>query len=1018
MTRRDDPERPSTSSGPSVVDPSRSTEAELERARRELRRTRDELNALRNRRAVRVALAVADHARRIRAFVRTLGRPNAGRAASAAPEGKRLRVGRREGARFRRRLTPILRTHARTDGLSVLAVVVLQDRARDPIRHLVALDGQHYRDLEIVVIDTRADRRRSPLGRFVPHHPFRVVESDPDGVTSAGLEREAAAANRDSVLFVPPGVVFAGPHVLGHMVERMMGDQTVAAVTGRSIIPRRSGPSTGPSDAAADLSLAHRGLAFDTARRPIFVHPIGYGADPFAAEAERRADVPAAPLSAMLVRCTAAAAVGWMDPDLGVDAAGVDLCLRLRSNGGRIVYEPRAVSWWHAPLDARMLGLDPAAPDGSDDWARLRDTWGPRVTRQVLLDQLRGEHAWSDRPLRVGITLTKDDVRAGYGDWHTAHELGDALTAIGWDVSYLERWHGRWYDVDPSIDVLVSLIDTLDLRLLPAGIVTIAWIRNWTHRWLERPWFDAYDLVVASSEGSKALIDAHSAHVATLMPIATNPERFRPHDVAPAERLDVIFTGSRWGERRAVEDALATLIERGWRVAVYGRGWEAVPAIAPSVRGLRPYDELPDAYAGAAIVLDDAAGPTRPYGSVNSRVFDAIATGTLVVSDNIIGMRELFGPTTPAGDSPDEIVEIVERYLADPAARRREADRLRSIVLARHTYGRRAIELRERLIQWAESRHVDIAIGVPSWDEAERWGDYHLARSLQRALHRRDHVARVRLLPDWEHPTASVADVALHLFGLSIRRRRRGQLSCLWIISHPDRVTDGLLLDQDFVFAAGDAFAQRLSSRTSRPVVALHQATDPERFRPGSSGPAHDLLYIANSRGVRRRTIEALAGRRHDVAVYGSGWTPDLLGGQQLVEEHVANASLPGYYASAKIVLNDHWPDMAAEGFLSNRLYDVAASGGFVISDAVAGLEQEFDGGIPGFSDDDELEALIVRFLADADQRERLAARSRAAVLARHTIVHRVDTMLDLIGPAIAARPATVTASSPAPAGR
>ena len=40
------------------------------------------------------------------------------------------------------------------------------------------------------------------------------------------------------------------------------------------------------------------------------------------------------------------------------------------------------------------------------------------------------------------------------------------------------------------------------------------------------------------------------------------------------------------------------------------------------------------------------------------------------------------------------------------------------------------------------------------------------------------------------------------------------------------------------------------------------------------------------------------------------------------------------YYSSAKIVLNDHWPDMRAHGFLSNRLYDALACGAFVISDA------------------------------------------------------------------------------------
>ena len=45
-------------------------------------------------------------------------------------------------------------------------------------------------------------------------------------------------------------------------------------------------------------------------------------------------------------------------------------------------------------------------------------------------------------------------------------------------------------------------MDPFDLRRVPGHVTTIAWIRNWTERWLERPWFDRADILLASSAGT------------------------------------------------------------------------------------------------------------------------------------------------------------------------------------------------------------------------------------------------------------------------------------------------------------------------------------------------------------------------------------------------------------------------------------------------------------------------------------------------------------------------------------
>jgi spore maturation protein CgeB len=78
-----------------------------------------------------------------------------------------------------------------------------------------------------------------------------------------------------------------------------------------------------------------------------------------------------------------------------------------------------------------------------------------------------------------------------------------------------------------------------------------------------------------------------------------------------------------------------------------------------------------------------------------------------------------------------------------------------------------------------------------------------------------------------------------------------------------------------------------------------------------------------------------------------------------------------------------------------------------VLSDDVAGLEAEFDGGAVGCATETEAIASIERYLADPGARADRAARGRAAVLARHTFGHRVDVLVELAtGLRAAAEPA------------
>jgi GT2 family glycosyltransferase/spore maturation protein CgeB len=903
-----------------------------------------------------------------------------------------------------------------TGGPLVSAIILTRDGVDHLGTLLPALDRLAYRDLEVIVVDNGSQSATAEYLRTVrTRYPLRVITNTTNRSFSDANNQGIEVAAGELIWLLNDDIEPAGPDVLGHMVERLAADPAAAAVACRLVYPRRPGPRFGRSSAAPDLTLQHRGTAFRTESGIHVARNLGHGEDPLGPAAAEGREVQMATAACLLVRRSALAEVGGLSTGYDYGQEDVDLCLKLRSAGWRVVYEPQATFWHRESATQRLEDRRARTRRQLANRGLLADRWGPRIAREVLIDQLQGGLGWAG-PLHVGITVTRDDPAAGWGDWYTAHELGDALQAIGWRVSYLERLDDRWYEPERSLDVVISLIDWLDVRRLPEGIARVAWVRNWTDRWLAQPWFDEYDIVLASSQRSKDLIDRRSVHVATLMPLATNPARFHTagaEQAAPAaDRVDVAFTANRWGQPRALEAIVPALVARGRSVAVYGKGWQRAPAIAAVVRGPLPYDQLPGAYASATVVMDDTAAPTLPYGAVNSRVFDALASGSLVITDNEAGARELFGELLPAASDADGLVALAEHWLADDDARLARVAALRAIVLERHTYTHRALELRDVLTAWATARRIDILVGPPSWAVARTWGDYHFGRAVQRALRRRGIRGRLRLRNAWERTETAAADGVLHLFGLAAPRVRPGQLSMVWIVSHPDLVTDEQLQAEDVVFVASALFAARLAARTGREVIPLHQATDPERFQPTAGGPRHELLFVGNSRRVRRPVVDAAARTGRDLAVYGRHWTPDLLDPAHLRGEHVPNEELAAYYSAATIVLNDHWADMAADGFLSNRLYDAAACGALVISDDVPGIEPEFDGGIVTFRDPAELDGLIAALLGDPERRAALAGRARAAVLERHTFGHRVATILDTIGPALAARPDRIVSAT------
>ncbi|PZE95781.1 glycosyltransferase [Curtobacterium sp. MCBD17_008] len=386
-----------------------------------------------------------------------------------------------------------------------------------------------------------------------------------------------------------------------------------------------------------------------------------------------------------------------------------------------------------------------------------------------------------------------------------------------------------------------------------------------------------------------------------------------------------------------------------------------------------------DAAGGTCVVLP--LGRVYRTGTVRERRIDTDGADALAV------WRDR------GDDSAERVLAALELAVgtvaADPAA---APVALREPVL-RAERGPSRLTARER----GERLRWSVRIAAHPGPRGDDWGDTFFARDLAAALrslgqevvvdHRESHAR-----PLSEH----LDDVTLTLRGLDDTPVHPSATNVLWVISHPDLVTPAELARYDLRFAAGPVWAERTEAATGLPVAPLLQATDPARFHPGAAEDAYaglDTVFVGKTRQVFRPVVSDALQAGADLAVWGEGWAGLVPEGVHR-GTFVPNEDLPALYRSARVVLNDHWDDMARDGFLSNRLFDAAASGALVVTDPVPGVEELFGGAVLPYRGVAELRTLLGRRdTASDDERAERGAR----IGTEHSFRRRAETLVDAV---------------------
>ena len=242
-----------------------------------------------------------------------------------------------------------------------------------------------------------------------------------------------------------------------------------------------------------------------------------------------------------------------------------------------------------------------------------------------------------------------------------------------------------------------------------------------------------------------------------------------------------------------------------------------------------------------------------------------------------------------------------------------------------------------------QNLHWAIKTSVPAGPSGQGWGDLYFANEIAASLTKLGHTARVDFRNDVIRSDSADDDVVLVLRGVERIRPQAGEVNLLWIISHPSRISKHEVKSFDSVFAASNIWAKQASKRFGIEIHSQLQATNPEKFNPTVTEPdtGEEILFLGNTRNKFRQIIRDCIEAGISPAIYGKDW--DQFVSKELIKgSFVPNEDVAGIYRSAGVVLNDHWPDMAKHGFLSNRLFDAAASGARVVSDDAVGTSEVF----------------------------------------------------------------------------
>ncbi len=270
-------------------------------------------------------------------------------------------------------------------------------------------------------------------------------------------------------------------------------------------------------------------------------------------------------------------------------------------------------------------------------------------------------------------------------------------------------------------------------------------------------------------------------------------------------------------------------------------------------------------------------------------------------------------------------------------------------------------------------------------------GDFFLAADLKKGFEKLGYNVEYRFREDYDNLKLGNTGNVLYFKGYynfehlpEIKKDTRKRVLYIYYI---EGLQTEILDEVDVIASASEKFITDVLAPRGKITVYVPQFTNPERFRPAAkeADKAYPVLFVgSNHSGFGRKSVDFARLMDADLSVFGKFWEKSLPP-ETIKGNYIDNNELYRYYASADIVLNDHRADMMFYGFISNRIYDVTASGGFVFTDYLPEIEKTYGDSIATYKDYDEFKEKLTYYAAHPEIRKEMAERARQITLKNFT---------------------------------
>lgn len=419
--------------------------------------------------------------------------------------------------------------------------------------------------------------------------------------------------------------------------------------------------------------------------------------------------------AALLVRAEDAVAVRGFDPRYVDGMEGLDLCMRLRNvrdGGFRVVptismtfSDARAALVDKNPTGNRQLFMDhwrDALPSPNLDLVRKAGfsigSTGQDDTRAMvsgttlkLVRSVTAPRRWAIKsPANGGVPGDR------WGDTHFINSIAVSLRGLKQDVvTYRNPAHGS---VATALDdVSLVLRGRNPSRPIP-GKINIIWIISHPNL-VTREELSGFDIVYAASTSwARWATEEFGIDVRPLLQ-ATDSTLFHYRKLDRKPSAEVVFVGGNFRNRKRV--AVHNAVAAGVNLRVYGPDWDGEIPNESIAGDYVSNGGLVEVYRDAYFVLADHWKSMADEGFIQNRIFDAVAAGCRVITDEVKDLREIFGEEVVVAKDAKDIRRYVDEATSAEADQNEELRRgAAANVMANHSFDARARQLLDDVEDW------------------------------------------------------------------------------------------------------------------------------------------------------------------------------------------------------------------------------------------------------------------------------------------------------------------------------